>query len=283
MMKSFLVFFFASFLVIIVASFLLPIAVIQFGIALPVIVFIALVLFVVFYGFKVARKGLKPKDIPNGLPATATVIKSYQGNMKMTLGGVQEFYQLEIEVNVKNNLGETWPAKIIEMIPITQVGLFQPGLSFAVKYDPNDRTKVVFDQTPGGTQNSRDIPGYGTVNAQEVQSSMQAAPKDITLRLQAANALYQDLKVNGVASEAIVKSCKTLYATYLAGSDAVLLELQVNALDREPFEAEIVSLVSKSALPKLAPGKTVFVSYDYNNPMRVCMTGTDKVDSSIQL
>lgn len=90
---------------------------------------------------------LRKKEIPNGLPATATVIRSYQGNMKVTFGGVQENFKMIIEVNVRNNNGVFWQAKMEEMIPIHQIGVFQPGVSFKVLYDPNDRSKVVFDQS----------------------------------------------------------------------------------------------------------------------------------------
>lgn len=89
---------------------------------------------------------LKPADIPNGLPATATVIKSYQAGMSMR-AGANQFYSIVIEVNVTNPQGETWPTKIEQMLPVTQVGIFQPGVQFAVKYDPNNKSKVVIDQT----------------------------------------------------------------------------------------------------------------------------------------
>ena len=53
---------------------------------------------------KYAKKMIKPKTLTNGLPATATVIRSYQGNFKVTFGGVQENFKMIIEVNVKNNI-----------------------------------------------------------------------------------------------------------------------------------------------------------------------------------
>lgn len=90
--------------------------------------------------------GIKPKDIPDGLPAMATVVKSYQAGIAMRAGAVQ-FYSIIIEVNIVNPQGETWPAKIEQMLPVTQVGLFQPGASFAVKYAPDNKSKVVIDQT----------------------------------------------------------------------------------------------------------------------------------------
>jgi hypothetical protein len=115
-----------------------------------VIAFIAFIFGLIFVLKRWFLGSLKPKDIPNGLPATATVIKSFQGGMSMRYGGYQ-YYSLVIEVNVTNPQGETWPAKIEQLVPITQVGLFQPGISFAVKYDPNNKSKVVIDQSASRT------------------------------------------------------------------------------------------------------------------------------------
>lgn len=110
-----------------------------------VFAFIAFILGLIYFLQRWLLGGLTPKDIPNGLPGTATVIKSYQAGMSMKVGANQ-FYSLIIEVNVSNPQGETWQAKLEQMLPVTQVGIFQPGVQFAVKYDPNNKSKVVFDQ-----------------------------------------------------------------------------------------------------------------------------------------
>lgn len=117
-----------------------------------VFAFIAIIVGIIFFAMKLAKKAIQPKTLTNGVPATATVIRSYQGGMKVTFGGVQENYQLIIEVNVTNPQGETWSATMKEMINITQIGLFQPGVSFKVLYDPNDKSKVVFDQSQQSQQ-----------------------------------------------------------------------------------------------------------------------------------
>ncbi len=117
-----------------------------------VFAFIALLLAFVFFATKLARNAVKSKTLANGLPATATVIRSYQGTMKISFGDVQQNYQLVIEINVTNQKGETWPAKMMEMIPLTEVGIFQPGVSFNVLYDPANRNIVVFDQSEQQTR-----------------------------------------------------------------------------------------------------------------------------------
>lgn len=108
---------------------------------------VIVILLLVIFGNKVLRSEIKLKDIPNGLPAIATVIKCYQSGEAILSGRVATHYKLIIEVNVTNPQGETWPAKIKQMFPITQIGMFQPGVSFAVKYDPNNRSEVVLDQS----------------------------------------------------------------------------------------------------------------------------------------
>lgn len=91
-------------------------------------------------------KSVNAKDIPNGQPAIATVIRSYQGNMAMKYG-VHQYYTVIIEADITNPIGETWFAKVEQLLPITQVGIFQPGVRFAVKYDPKNKNKVIIDQS----------------------------------------------------------------------------------------------------------------------------------------
>jgi membrane protein implicated in regulation of membrane protease activity len=53
-----------------------------------VIGFVVFLLLLIYLLQRWVLSSLKPKDIPNGLPATATVIRSYQGNMRVSIGGV---------------------------------------------------------------------------------------------------------------------------------------------------------------------------------------------------
>jgi len=258
---------------------------------LMVIGFVVFIILLIYVLQRWMLSSLKPKDIPNGLPATATVIKSYQGNMRVTIGGVNQNYQLIIEVNVTNPQGETWPAKMEEMINITQIGMFQPGVSFAVKYDPNDRSKVVFDQsaqTSGSQQKpfgSVNVPGYGTVDSIMANQAKQHQPQDIVLQLQATSALLNELNANGngVTAEAEVLSKTQLIDNFMNGADAYKLRIRVNATDISSFETDVVLLIQKPSVYKIEPGKTVYVKYDRNNPQRTVMSGTDKPDSAVAL
>lgn len=285
MIKNFITYFFGGFILISIGAFLLPVVAIKFGfngLIIGVISFIALVLFSIYFIFKQVKIGLKPKTIHNGLPAIATVIRSYQGNTKLTIGGVQEIFEIIIEVNVNNNY-ETWSAKMTQMIPLTQVGMFQPGLSFKIKYDPNDKSKIVFDNSGEAQQQSQsvNIPGFGTFNGQNIQSALKSAPQDITLRLQASNALFKEIGSTGEACTATVLSSDLMYENYMPGADVYQLRLRINSIEVTPFEAEQLCLMSKVVVYKIQPGATVYVRYDRKHPQRLVMTGTDKAETVV--
>lgn len=245
-----------------------------------VIGFVAFIILMIYVLQRWFLSGLKPKDIPNGLPATATIIKSYQGGMSMR-ASANQFYSIVIEVNVTNPQGETWPAKIEQMLPITQVGVFQPGVSFAVKYDPNNRSKVVIDQSAQTQQqqqpfnNSYNIPGFGTVNSQMAQQALHSQPQEIVLAVQANKVLIESLRNSGVSASATVLSRETIQENFMPGVDVIKVRFRVERIN---YETEQLMITPKSSLFKSEPGKTIYVLYDPNNPKRVGISGLDKPD-----
>jgi hypothetical protein len=254
-----------------------------------VIGFVVFLLLLIYLLQRWVLSSLKPKDIPNGLPATATVIRSYQGNMRVSIGGVNQNYQLIIEVSVTNPQGETWQAKMEEMINITQIGMFQPGVSFAVKYDPNNKSRVVFDQSAQTQQhpqqqqpfnNSVNIPGFGTVNSQMAQQAAQNQPQEIVLQLQAFKSLMESLRSTGISATATVVSREIVHENFMQGVDAIKIRFRV---DKTNYETEEILITPKTSLYKSEPGKTIYVLYDPNNSKRVAVSGLDKPDGVIAL
>lgn len=238
-----------------------PWAITHGHIFLGIVVFLASLFGGMALGFKGVSGMLKPQDIPNGVPATATIQSVRQGGMKIKMG-VSEFYQLMLDAQIRNEGGETWTATIKQMVPITQIGMFQPGQSIVVKYDPNDRTKVVVD----GSQAS--------ANA-VITPGADAIPKDVFLQLQATNALAQELRVTGVSCQAEIQESTKEYGGYLNQGDVWRLRIRVLATTIEPYDATILVLVGMASAYKMAAGNTIYVRYDPNAPHRVTMTGTD--------
>ena len=292
-MKSFIRFA-IGFIIILIGAALLPVVAIKFGtsgLIIGIFLFVLLVLGVIFLSFKSALSNFpfddmtsKTEDIPNGIVVAATITNFQQSGVNMSMGTLK-YFEMLIDVNVHDIDGTIWPARIKQMVPLGQLNMFQICAAISVKYDPNDKSKVILTtEMPGSSKvSSVDIPGYGTANSQTAQSAVQNAPADITLRLRANTILAEELKASGVATSAIVLSRVLIYGNYMNGADVYQLKLRVNAKNIPHFETEIVALMSKAALYKIEEGKTVYVKYDPNNPYRLFMTGTDKPDTSTLL
>lgn len=260
------------------------------GGTIGVMLFIALILGLIFFGQRWLLGSLKPKDIPNGLPATATVISCRQGSMSMSVG-VNQNYQLIIEVNVRNQQGETWQATMKEMINITQVGIFQPGVQFAVKYDPNDKSKIVIDQSVQ-TQNqanqasniNQSINNPNTIYSnQDVINAAQAAPADLIQKVRYHSDLYKELIHTGEASTAKVLGSEVALKDFMPGINVMKVIFEVKDTIIDTFESEIYSISPASSMHKLEPNDTVRILYDKKNPRRVCISGTDKANNTVEI
>lgn len=257
---------------------------------IAVFAFIAFILATVYFGQRWILGGMKPKDIPNGLPATATVIKSYQAGMSMK-AGANQFYSVVIEVNVTNPQGETWTAKIEQMLPVTQVGLFQPGVQFAVKYDPSDKLKVVIDQS-AQTQNqanqasninqAMNNPNANYTN-QDVINAAQAAPADLIQKVRYNSDLLKELTNIGEASTAKVLGSEVALKDFMPGINILKVVIEVKNTIIDTFESELHLITPATSMHKFEPNDTVYILYDKKNPRRVTISGTDKASTAMEI
>ncbi|MGX9985457.1 hypothetical protein [Soonwooa purpurea] len=254
---------------------------------------IGFVLFIILMIYVLQRwilGSLKPKDIPNGLPATATVIKSYQAGMSMR-AGANQFYSIIIEVNVTNPQGETWLAKIEQMLPITQVGIFQPGVQFAVKYDPNNKSKVVIDQSvqtrtqadqASNINKAMNNSGANYTN-QDVLNARHVAPAELMQKVQQHSDLLKELMNIGAATTAKVVKSETALKDFMP--DIHILKVRITVTDTiiDKFESDIYLITPATSMHKFETNDIVHILYDKKNPRRVCISGTDKANSAIEI
>lgn len=222
----------------------------------------------------------KQKEIPNGKPAIATVISSRQGSMNVSMG-THKYFQLLIEVTIRDE-NDSWSATIKQMTPLTQVGMFQPGMTFKVIYNPLDKSEVVIDQN--NTQKSgNDAVNMGTAESythQDVQNAQQAVPPEIMQRVQMGSALLHELKIVGTASSAIIKSNEVAFKDFMPGVNIVKVIIEVSGTIIDTFDSEQFMISPKTSLHKLETGKTVYIRYDAKNPRRVAISGLDNPDSA---
>lgn len=257
---------------------------------IALLAFIAFTLGSIYFTQRWILGGLKSKGIPNGLPATATVIKSYQARMSMR-AGANQFYSLIIEVNIINPQGETWQAKIEQMLPVTQVGIFQPGVQFAVKYDPNNKSKVVIDQS-AQTQNqanqtsninqAMNNPNAGYTN-QDVINAAQAAPAELMQKVRYHSDLLKELTHSGEASTAKVLGSEVALKDFMPGINVMKVAIKVKNTIIDTFESEIYLITPATSMHKFETNDTVHILYDKKNPRRVCISGTDKANSTVEI
>lgn len=92
------------------------------------------------------RKGMEPEDIPNGIAAVGTITNFQQGSSVISIG-VTEYYEMLIDLNIEAPDGSLWPVRIRQYVPLAQLNRYQIGRSISVKYDPNNRSKVVLNPT----------------------------------------------------------------------------------------------------------------------------------------
>lgn len=166
MIKKFLIYFIIGFILIGVASFFLPLAAYSFGkygLIISVTLFIILVLAFVYIISKVAGKGLKPPDLPNGIPALATITNFQQSGINLKMGTYQ-YYEMLIDVNVHGTDGSKWPARIKQMISLAQLNMFPIGATITVKYDPNNKAKVVLSNEMPNSNTAFNSTGFGNID-----------------------------------------------------------------------------------------------------------------------
>lgn len=106
-------------------------------IALLPIVIIAIVFSIVFRPI-IKKAFLKKRLLKEGLAGTGTLINVRETSMRINNAVV-----MELTLDIKSTLGESWQAKVKQPITLFQTRLLNPGATFNILYDANDKTKVI--------------------------------------------------------------------------------------------------------------------------------------------
>lgn len=88
---------------------------------------------------------INPKEISNGIPAEATVINANLEKMRLK-SATADMHKMTMQLNISTQNGDTWQTTLEDMIPENQTALFQPGYTFNVKYDPNNKMNVCINR-----------------------------------------------------------------------------------------------------------------------------------------
>lgn len=86
--------------------------------------------------------GKRNKILQNGRPALAKILNIKESNEGVVTINDQPFVTLEMEVD---DGGRKYRTELKTVIGRLEVPQFQPGKTFCIKIDPNDKMKIAFD------------------------------------------------------------------------------------------------------------------------------------------
>lgn len=104
------------------------------------VIILLLIVFSIVFGPTIKRSLLKKRLLKEGLSGTGTLVNVRETNVKINNAVV-----MELTLNIKTNLGETWQAKVKQPITLFQARSLNPGAIFNILYDANDKNKVVLN------------------------------------------------------------------------------------------------------------------------------------------
>lgn len=231
------------------------------GAIFPVL-FVGLTLFIVWDFTKQTLSGemFKPEAIPNGVPAGARIVSVAQSGTSMTVSNIQ-FYELHIDVQVLGEDGSQWPARITQMVDLTNLAVLRPGEVIGVMYDPADPSHVV-----ASTEAS-------------VDAAVPGLKADLKQRLRHTEATIAALRSTGIPATARIREYTLLQHDIIPGGDFINLAITVLPEQQPPFDASVDVAVASASTHKFQPGHTIYIKYDANQPQRLCMTGSDQPDT----
>jgi hypothetical protein len=79
----------------------------------------------------------------NGMTGTATVLTNPSEIMKGVAGYQGRDLWIDFEADVLTDVGEEYKAKVKCRLSQALGGMIEPGMKVNVRYDPNDKTRVV--------------------------------------------------------------------------------------------------------------------------------------------
>ena len=108
---------------------------------------LALMIGIVVIAIKSTKKTLIPKEIENGVSATAVILTFQKagGKYSQPSGGLDFIYKMSIGLEVTDETGDSWETKAYEFVLEPQFSTYRIGDTIHIKYDPINKNNVVVD------------------------------------------------------------------------------------------------------------------------------------------
>lgn len=179
--------------------------------------------------------------LKTGEPATA-LIKSVS-DTGVTINNAP---QVALLLEVRPKFKPPYEAKVRTLVSRINPNLFQPGMTVAVKFDPNNPAAVAIDPSGGLA------PAGAALKTQ-----------DQALR-EATEFEAQNKRIASVGEEALAKIVQATALGFQVNGNNPAMELlvEVEPTGKPKFLSRAKGVISEASLPKYQPGKAIYVKYD---------------------
>ncbi|RPI16567.1 MAG: hypothetical protein EHM58_11595 [Ignavibacteriae bacterium] len=199
------------------------------------------------------------KLMKTGVPAQATIL-----GVSDTGVTVNNSPQIKLLLQVSPPTGMPYQVETKLLISRLQTYAYQPGMTIAVKIDPNDKDKIAIDYSGGADSASAYSSNGGSMSNYTPQQI-----QDMTAMISKINDENMKLMAYGESARAIVTKYTPMGINVNGENPAVTLELEVLPQSRSPFKATAKGVIMATSIPKFQPGEEIFVKFDPNNIAKV--------------
>ncbi len=201
----------------------------------------------------ILRRAFNPENKFNkilavpGEIAKATVLNIQMSNMKVTIGGVKEYWKTDLSLEVQPANGQPYTVNTHHYVPVLEIPQFQPGGNLLVKIHAEDNSKVDVIQSLGDL----------TVNLESPEGKYEETIE----RLIRTQILLLELygKPN-IAPAKILDAKETGIKT--GGNPQIAFQLQVQTKDGSTFIAQTEGVVQQASIDNFKVGGDALVLYD---------------------
>ncbi len=234
-------------------------------ILIPVVVILILAVTIGPMLIRLARNSQMTSQVmQSGVTATATIINTWDTGMR-----INENPQVGIQLQVQPPNGAPFQAEVRQTVSIVHLGMYQPGATVQVKYDPANPSRVAIVGVMAAVPAA--VPTMGAMPMGSIAGTPMAGMN--------AQQSEQMLKQIDAANEALIKTGTQARAKVLqylpmgidvnGSNPAVTLQLEVQPANAPRFNAQAQGVISSVSVPKFQPGQLITVRYDPNDLTRV--------------
>lgn len=197
----------------------------------------------------------------SGVPGQATIL-----SMKQTGMYLNEQPQIELNLQITTSIHGTYQAKVKEFVPLMLLGTLTSGRPLPVMVDQADRTKFAINWENSLQPAAAAMPAAAAVGGPAPRYASDAVSFAAPAAPPAASISKEHILSTGREGEAKVISATPTGETDATGNPVFDFMLEVDIPGAGRVQAPARAGVPAGRIARLAPGKTVPMKIDRDNP-----------------